>query len=201
MVGCTAEVTMLLRTHILNILCNICEKTFKYQDILEKHIKIAHEDAKLCCHFYNNHKNCPFNLNCVFLPEHSRQCGNGKSCEGKYCLLKHEEVVEEDNVDKNVIFEESEIKDADKTYVNPYRRSEKLHENETIVTVETVIVETEVEEFKCELCVFKTKDKARFKKHQTEIHSVKGKYFCSNCERPFDNRKDFNGHKYHGCGA
>ena len=70
-----------------------------------------------------------------------------------------------------------------------------------VVTVETVIVHTEVEEFKCELCVFKTTDKARFTKHQKEIHSLKGKYFCSNCERPFDNRKEFNGHKYHGCGT
>ena len=140
---------------------------------------------------YNNNKNSPFNLNCVFLHEHSSQCRYGKACERKYCIFKHEEVVDEENVDISVLFEESEIADAEKTFVNPYRRSEKLHENETIVTVETVIVETEVEEFKCELCVFKTTDKARFTKHQ--------KYFGSRCERPFDNRKDFNGHKYPGC--
>ena len=194
------KMTAHLKTHII---CNICEKTFKYQDILEKHIKIAHENAKLYCHFYNNDKNCPFNLNCIFLHEDSSQCRYGKLCERTYCMFKHEEVEEKDEepVDISILFEESEIPDAEKTFFNPYRRSEKLHENENIVTVETVIVHTEVEEFKCELCVFKTTDKARFTKHQKEIHSLKGKYFCSNCERPFDNRKEFNGHKYHGCGT
>ena len=72
-----------------------------------------------------------------------------------------------------------------------------MHEDENIVTVESVVVDTEVEELK-ELVIT---DKARFKKHQKEIHSTKGKYLCSNCERPFDTREDFNGHKDHGCGA
>ena len=118
-------------------------------------------------------------------------------------MFKHEEVDEndEEQVDISVLFEESEIADAEKTFFNPYRRSEIVHEDENIVTVETVVVDTEVEELKCELCVFKTSDKARFTKHQKEIHSTKGKYFCSNCQRPFKTRKDFNGHKYRGCGA
>ena len=104
-----------LKTHIL---CNICGKSFKYQDILEKHIKIAHEDTKLYCHFYNNDKNCPLNLNCVFLHEDSSQCRYGKVCERTYCMFKHEEVDEndEEQVDISVLFEKSEIADAEKTF-------------------------------------------------------------------------------------
>ena len=59
-------------------------------------------------------------------------------------MFKHEEVDEKDEeqVDISVLFEESEIPDAEKAFFNPYRRSEILHENENIVTVETVLVET-----------------------------------------------------------
>ena len=67
-----------------------------------------------------------------------------------------------------------------------------------------VTVETEREEFKCELCIFKTDKNDRFERHKKDIHSVQGKYFCTKCERLFDSRKDFNGHKYidvvHGYG-
>ena len=60
--------------------------------------------------------------------------------------------------------------------------------------------ENSVEELmKCEFCGFETKDRRRFKKHQLEMHSVKGKYVCCSCREEFDNRKFFNSHKYHGC--
>ena len=38
----------------------MCERTFKYEQILVKHMKIAHEDIKLYCHYFNNEKTCPF---------------------------------------------------------------------------------------------------------------------------------------------
>ena len=62
-------------------------------------------------------------------------------------------------------------------------------------------IEAETEELKCELCVFKTQDKTRFTKHMKEIHSVKGKYVCTMCEREFGTRKECNGQKYNGCGG
>ena len=39
--------------------CDKCEKTFRYESLKEKHIKIKHEQVKLYCHFFNNKKNCP----------------------------------------------------------------------------------------------------------------------------------------------
>ena len=44
-----------LKTHIF---CNICEKLSNIKTSMKKHIKIAHENVKLYCHFYNNDKNC-----------------------------------------------------------------------------------------------------------------------------------------------
>ena len=70
--------------------CQQCEKTFKFKDILEKHIAIAHEGMKLYCHFYNNKKNCPFEKNCIFLREYSSQCKYGKLCERNNCMFMHE---------------------------------------------------------------------------------------------------------------
>ena len=55
-------------------------------------------------------------------------------------------------------------------------------------------VQTEREEFKCELCIFKTDKNDRFERHKKDIHSVQGKYFCTKCERFFYFRKDFNGY-------
>ena len=55
------------------------------------------------------------------------------------------------------------------------------------------------EMMKCDFCGFETTDRIRFKKHQVEMHSVKGKYVCCSCREEFEKRKMFNSHKYHGC--
>ena len=81
-----------MRAHLKNHkehLCETCDKTFKYQDILGKYIKIAHEDARLYCHFFNNGITCPFEQDCVFLYEHSTQCKHGALCERNLCMYKH----------------------------------------------------------------------------------------------------------------
>ena len=70
--------------------CQFCEKSFKFKDILEKHVKITHESYKLYCHFYNNEKECPFKEDCIFLHEDSSQCRYEKLCERTYCMHKHE---------------------------------------------------------------------------------------------------------------
>ena len=66
-------------------------------------------------------------------------------------------------------------------------------------TKDNKIEQTVSESFKCELCIFKTTDSKRFKRHQFENHSVKGKYVCIACHEEFESRKQFNSHNYHGC--
>ena len=123
----------------------------------------------------------------------------GNSCDEQI------DAVEEDDVTE--LNEESDIPDHEKTFFNPCREAaaSRIIANEEseieLVEEKNAEIEIELEELKCELCIFKTTDKKRFVRHQKEIHSVKGKYVCTMCERPFDNRKEFNGHKYHGCGG
>jgi hypothetical protein len=82
-----------------------------------------------------------------------------------------------------------------------YVRLKRPFFNPSVDTETMNTIEAETEELKCELCVFKTQEKTRFTKHMKEIHSVKGKYVCTMCEREFGTRNKFNGHKYHGSGG
>ena len=69
--------------------CNECDLSFKYQGILEKHLKISHEKLKIYCHFYKNHKSCPYGEKCVFLHEDSDNCKYGTMCERIFFMYKH----------------------------------------------------------------------------------------------------------------
>ena len=57
----------------------------------------------------------------------------------------------------------------------------------------------EKKKMKCDVCNFESEDKKRFERHRYESHSVTGKYACMKCKRHFDNRKEFNNHKFFGC--
>ena len=58
--------------------CDHCDKRFKFQDIRDKHVKIAHESLKIYCHYFNNSKTCPFDIECVFLHEDAKICDYGR---------------------------------------------------------------------------------------------------------------------------
>ena len=132
-----------LKTHKLHK-CDNCKKTFKNEDILEKHLKIAHEGLKIYCHYFNNEKECPFNEKCIFLHENSSQCKYGKLCERTNCMYKH---IAEDNYEENEEIEEDDISDdecdiedvdddngvAENTFFNPSveTETEKKAESET----------------------------------------------------------------------
>ena len=107
--------------------CNLCDKTFKYLDIMKKHVLIVHEKAKLYCHFYNNRKTCPYDAECVFLHENSKLCKYGSMCDRNYCMFKHEtnaeEKLENIHVDKDT---------------NPNGISENEFENEVIEDILSV---------------------------------------------------------------
>ena len=105
--------------------CHVCDKTFKYTDLLKKHKLIAHKNFKIYCHFFNNEKSCP-NKECVFLHEDSTMCKYDSVCERQYCMYKHglekesdenefdrtvneNGIIEESNVDKNQEESDEEI--------------------------------------------------------------------------------------------
>ena len=97
--------------------CSVCEKTFKYQEIKSKHMRIAHENLKLFCHFFNNNKTCPYSKDCIFLHQDSPICKYGKKSERMLCMFKHEEDEVENNdtltvIDIENVDEENEIDNA-----------------------------------------------------------------------------------------
>ena len=47
--------------------CQQCSKSFKFVDMMFKHVKITHDKAKMYCHYFNNQKVCPYENDCVFL--------------------------------------------------------------------------------------------------------------------------------------
>ena len=42
--------------------CEECDKVFKYETTIEKHIEAVHEDIKLFCAYFNNNKD-----GCIYL--------------------------------------------------------------------------------------------------------------------------------------
>ena len=95
--------------------CEVCDKTFKYEELKKKHMLITHENFRIYCHFYNNEKTCPYDKECVFLHEESQICKYGTLCERTYCMFKHEKKKDSDvSVSK-----ENEIDDNnDEEFVN-----------------------------------------------------------------------------------
>ena len=188
--------------------CNQCEKTFKNLDVKGKHVKISHEDVKIFCHFFNNNLECPYNEECIFIHKDSEMCRYGATCERKKCMYKHGDNDDDENDEVETDGEENDDDDqADKTFVNPFRSNsrESLHDNDESENpkneeLKNINVQDSGEElFKCELCIFETKDSKRFKRHKFENHSVKGRYVCSGCHEEFLTRKHFNSHNYKGC--
>ena len=113
------------------------------------------------------------------------------------------EIDDEESIEESS--SEESVHESDQTFLNPSQSDEddgaetdikETNENDDIEKTENL----EEVEYKCELCIFKTKDSKRFARHTVEIHSITGKYICSGrCKRQFDNRKEFNNHKYYGC--
>ena len=126
--------------------CNQCTNSFKYEELKDKHVKIAHENVKLFCHFFNNYKDCPYEEKCLFLHEPSGKCKYGKICERTNCMFEHENEYREDEIsdgknsddifDENGDDENSDDENGDEdnesmnsTFFNPL--VEHVEENET----------------------------------------------------------------------
>ena len=123
--------------------CDHCDKRFKFQDIKDKHVKIAHESLKIYCHYFNNSKTCPFDNECVFLHEDAKICKYGAQCERNHCMFKHESDTDNDN-DENDDNEEDGVddeeydeddhdeKDLERTFSNPFLQTEETNKIEVL---------------------------------------------------------------------
>ena len=165
-----------LKSHKM-YLCNKCDKSFKWQVVMEKHVRISHENVKLFCHYFNNGLECPYNDECIFIHEDSEVCKYGAMCERNNCMYKHKE--ENDDVENEEIdiTEENEVDESDegnKTFVNPFLSNskeflveEQEEDAEENCEIKGLDKEKNVEEsFECDFCDFETTDSRRFKRHQ-----------------------------------
>ena len=124
-------------------------------------------------------------------------------------MYKHEEENDDEENDDEENIEENDVDESDhgnQTFMNPFlpKSQESVVEvekdTEDNSEIKSLVNDQSVEEsFRCELCIFQTTNSKRFKRHQFENHSVKGKYVCIQCHEEFINRKQFNSHNYHGC--
>ena len=96
------------QNHMVYHGCDLCEKTFKYQETLKKHMTAVHATLKIYCHFYNNDKDCPFKEECIFIHGDSEVCKFIGLCERNLCMFKHKhkEVIK-DNSEQIEIVEET----------------------------------------------------------------------------------------------
>ena len=134
--------------------CGKCEKSFKYEILRDKHMKISHENKMLYCHYFNNLKQCPYEESCIFMHKDSDLCKYGNRCERFLCMYKHKN---EENLLNSTAIEKSDI---NTTFLNPFI----------------------LEKFKCFECEFVTTARTDFEEHTDEVkrhcHICDDDYFC-----------------------
>ena len=159
-----------LKKHREN-LCQFCEKSFKFKDVLEKHIKITHQSYKLYCHFYNNKQDCPFQQDCIFLHEDSTPCRYGKLCERINCMYKHE-IIENEDVAKedDDETEEIEVICEDCNFIATDKLSLELHNERKHTGF-----------FECVFCEYTADDEVDLNLH---LHTCEI-FSCEECEPKF----------------
>ena len=179
------------KIHVERYSCEVCERTFKCEDILSKHQKIAHENLKLYCHYFNNSKTCPFKEECIFLHKISKECKFGFECDREMCMFRHGVV--EEVTEKNIeTADQSEILDVDdeeetnvenessnKTFNNP-SQADKSDKSDEL--------------FRCEICDFASVMKSTIENHKELLHNL-----CTKCGSSFTSQKKLKSHikNYH----
>ena len=81
--------------------CDQCNKKFVLEWRLKKHQESHSSDGNKFCHYFNNHKPCPYEkIGCMFLHQHSKICYFRAKCRNKLCQFKHFENGKNDSIDE-----------------------------------------------------------------------------------------------------
>ena len=163
-----------LETHLKNhteserFTCSICDKEFVLNWKLKKHMSV-HGTNKYC-HYYNNQKNCPFELlGCKFKHEESPLC-KFTSCSNPLCQFKHEMDIIEENYDDEIENISEYIKDIDKL-VNEYETGRNLDQvDSSRFKTSTPKKETNVKRNECGDCSNQTECVECIMKHVRQGH-------------------------------
>ena len=98
--------------------CDQCDKIYKTENTHEKHTKIAHEQIKIYCHYFNNEKPCPYNEECIFIHEKTDVCKYGENCGRTLCMFQHEESEDSSDSDDEDSSDNDE-NECNQTFINP----------------------------------------------------------------------------------
>ena len=105
--------------------CDQCDKMFVSKWRLQKHTKIHSDKKQRNCHYFNNGKNCPFEmLGCKFLHILSNKGKFYQSCSLKLCSYQHSRVLH-----KKVNFKDIEDKVEDSCMENRNGKERFSHIN------------------------------------------------------------------------
>jgi hypothetical protein len=192
-----------------NYNCDQCGKNFKYLELLNKHIKISHENIKIYCHYFNNQKICPFDEKCIFLHQEAKICKYGMLCERMYCMFRHEfdvnsehvNVLEDIQNDDMLIHEnsvteviEKEIVDEEVSNIVDVDDIDDM-EQETDIPNNTFLNPSQDDKLpsgkllKCELCDFASARKICMNDHKETNHN-----WCSTCYSSFSSQDNLKKH-------
>ena len=184
-----------LRAHVKIhsvVKCNLCEQNFPFKELMEKHVKIVHENVMWFCHFYNNGKECPKGVKCIFLHEDSGYCRYKNLCERTYCMFKHDKCEYEDSgAVKDSIWEVNEEELEVSECVDVSGNMEQTFCNPSQTGKVDLSLETDEQDFKCRMCEYEATTKHDLKNHEDENHN-----WCWVCEKNFENKREFKVHHY-----
>ena len=143
--------------------CDECDKVFKYEANLEKHVAAVHEDVELYCHYYNNDKECPYGDECIFMHEESENCTYGKTCDRVMCMFRHN--AEGDSDDES---EESGTNQNDVSSENIVPSLEQITKSLEKVAI---LLKKVVPILKCEQCEFEARNQNGLTMHMKAKHT------------------------------
>ena len=146
----------------------VCDKIFKHEGTLEKHVQAAHEDVTLFCHYFNNEKDCPYEDECIFVHEESNDCKFGKGCERLLCMYKHEDQIDDDDDES----EDDSDSEDESTEINVEELKPVLGKLEETFEKLSVSLKKHFGPLKCDMCEFEAKKQNGLTMHKRAKHAT-----------------------------
>ena len=123
---------MKFHEEMTTFLCDICKKQFHLRWRLNKH-RASHDEQSKFCHYYNNDKNCPFEvLGCKFKHEPSDRCKFDKRCLFKLCQFQHSKRKQANILNENNDTNDQNEKELDNEEIDNHETARNTGDNSHI---------------------------------------------------------------------
>ena len=155
--------------------CDECEHSFYSAWRLNQHTKSHKETNQKHCHYFNNHKLCPYEeLGCKFKHSWSEKCKYLSMCNNKLCQYQHDSMrrEKENNIGKNYKCEELNFMDE----VCKFKTSNELRFANHIKANHDL-----GENYQCDDCDYATENRKNLMDHIKENHNKEYIMCDGNC--------------------